>query len=115
MIALDMLLAQGRNDRKETVAKRFPAIMYHDYPNDIILKAYAEIKDYYALRNEIMHVGQIYIEEETLKQIRVWTHSIILLILEHRGNYMIIGELQEMEFPIDMKIFHSSNDIDMEI
>lgn len=87
IITLDTLLAQGRNDKRETVAKRFTAIMHNHSQNEEIMRAYNEIKGYYRLRNDIMHSGFSEVEEEVFNQLQHRVHDIVQTLLEYCHTY----------------------------
>lgn len=105
IIAMDTLLAQGRNDKSEFVARRYAAIMRHGRPTDELLKKYHEVQAYYSKRNEVVHAGLTYVEEEMLKNLQLDTHGIIFKVLQYCERYLTIEELQTGEFPIDDTVF----------
>ncbi len=105
VIGLDSLLAQGRADKSETVAKRFTVIMYANSSDAEIVKRYCEIKNYYTLRNNIMHAGSKYIDEK----IQDWVSNLTYNLLFYIQRYNSVTELQEKLFPIREDILHNAD------
>jgi len=100
IIALDTVLAQGRGDKSDIVAKRYTAIMCQELTDDDLVQRYCTIKAYYSLRNEIVHGGLSYIDNKILNQLRVWVSELVYNLLMYSTRYKRVTNLFERLFPV---------------
>jgi hypothetical protein len=101
VIALDALLAQGRLDKSETVAKRYTAIMCQYWKDNDLIQRYCTIKTYYSIRNQIVHGGLRYIDENILKQLRLWVSELVYNLLSSCSDHNVITDLFKNLFPVN--------------
>lgn len=100
VIALDALLAKGRSDKSETVAKRYTAIMCQYWEDNDLIQRYCMIKTYYSIRNQIVHGGLRYIDENILKQLRLWVSELVYNLLSYCSVHNVITDLFKNLFPV---------------
>ncbi|MDQ5868401.1 MAG: HEPN domain-containing protein [Thermoproteota archaeon] len=101
VIALDALLAQGRSDKSETVAKRYTAIMCQYWKDNDLIQRYCMIKTYYSIRNQIVHGGLRYIDENILKQLRLRVSELDYNLLSYCSDHTVITDLFKNLFPVN--------------
>jgi hypothetical protein len=110
VIALDTLLSQDRRDKSEVVAKRFTAIVNQKSPEDKVIENYRKIKNYYELRNDIVHAGHRYIDGSILQEFMMLVFNLVYDLLFYVDKYRTVLELQQQVFPINEELFQKYED-----
>jgi hypothetical protein len=105
VIALDTLLSQDRRDKSEVIAKRFTSIVNHNSPKKKVIENYRKIKNYYALRNDVVHAGHRYIDSNILMEFMMLVFILVYDLLRYVDNYKTVLALQEKVFPIKEELF----------
>jgi hypothetical protein len=105
VIALDTLLSQDRRDKSEVIAKRFTSIVNHNSPEKKVIEDYRKIKNYYMLRNDVVHAGYRYIDSNILEEIMKLVFILVYDLLRYVDSYRTVLELQEKVFPIKEELF----------
>jgi hypothetical protein len=59
------------------------------------------MKQFYQIRNEIIHAGRDYVEED-VGQVEYGCRALILTLLDHTKGYQNIIELIDGKFPINV-------------
>ncbi|NOJ28271.1 MAG: hypothetical protein DA330_09710, partial [Nitrososphaera sp.] len=108
VVSIDLLLSQGRNNKKETIAKRYSSIVFAKESNEFILYIYNKIQEYYIMRNEILHAGRKYIDEETPSSAELYAKLLVATLLKYVESYQSISALIEKEFSIRNDVFSTN-------
>lgn len=95
----NLVISDKQYDKADRASERVSTIIYPE--GDEHEKARMYMKQYYEIRNDIIHAGKTRVYAEDVEQVRLWTQTLLQKFIRKHDSYNTMSELLEKEFHIN--------------
>jgi hypothetical protein len=93
IVSMETMLLKRERNKKEKISERLALILLKDAKQEEVKKAKENMARLYQIRNDIMHAGRDYVEQEDVSRVKLWCRELILTLLSYVKKHQDITSL----------------------